>query len=451
MWTMNVVVWFRRDLRLHDHGALAAAQGHDVVPLFVIDPRLWRGAGALRRSRLLVSLRSLDAEIRGAGGPGLVVRTGDPARVVVDAARGAGADHVLFSEDFGPYGRRRDAAVAAALRAAGAELAATDTAYLHAPGSIVTGGGSGYSVFTPYYRAWAARATPAPMDGVDTVFSGALATEEIPPPEVDVPGGEAHAADQLDSFAESGLDAYAAARNRPDLDSTSRLGAALHFGELHPRTVVARVGGVGGPAAAFVRQLCWRDFYADVLHRIPSATSQNINRRFDRMPWITGEAADDLFASWAAGQTGYPFVDAGMRQLAATGWMHNRVRMVVASFLTKDLLIHWNRGARWFLEHLLDADVANNALGWQWTAGTGTDAAPYFRVFNPVLQGLKFDPDGDYVRTFVPELRHLPAAAAHEPWRYPDGYAHGYARRIVDHAEARSEALRIYDGIKAAG
>lgn len=195
-----------------------------------------------------------------------------------------------------------------------------------------------------------------------------------------------------------------------------------------------------------MRQLCWRDFYADVLHRRPDAAWNNVDPRFDALPW---QEDDRAFAAWCNGRTGYPMVDAGMRQLRATGWMHNRTRMVVASFLTKDLLIPWQRGARFFLDHLRDGDVANNSLGWQWTAGTGMDPAPYYRVFNPVLQGLKFDPQGDYVREFVPELRHLAGKAAHEPWDHPDGYACGYPDRIVDHATARQVALAAYEVVKA--
>lgn len=442
------MVWFRRDLRLRDQGALAAAGQDQILPLFVLDPRLLRAVGARRRGRLAASLAALDASLRNAGADGLVVRTGAPDEVVTEAARSVSARSVLYSADFSPFGRRRDRGVAAALAGAGIGFEAADTPYLHAPGDVLTGAGSGYSVFTPYYRSWAQRPVPDPVAAPPPTFVRGVAGEELPRSQQAVPAGEERAADLLDRFVATGLAAYRDDRNRPDLDGTSRLSAALHFGELHPRTILARAGGEAG--AAFVRQLAWRDFYADVLFHNPAAGTTNVDRRFDAVPWVQGGDADRLFGHWSSGRTGYPFVDAGMRQLAETGWLHNRVRMVVASFLTKDLLIDWRRGADWFMQNLLDADVANNALGWQWTAGTGTDAAPYFRVFNPVLQGLKFDPDGDYVRRYIPELRHLPGAAVHEPWRLPDGYAHGYVPRLVDHGEARAEALRIYDLVKAA-
>jgi deoxyribodipyrimidine photo-lyase len=441
------VVWFRRDLRLADHGVLAAAAAaaEPIVPLFVIDPAIWSTAGPRRRSRLTVSLQSLDEGIRDLGGSGLVVRSGDPRVEVPALAAAVGANSVLHTAESTPYGKARDAVVGEELTAAGIGFEPADTPFLHAPGEILTGSGAGYSVFTPYYRSWSARPTPAPIDVPSLDFLADVASDGVPEPEMAVVGGEGLAQAELSAFVADRISSYGSQRNRPDLAATSRLGAALHFGEIHPRTVVAAAGSSG---EAFVRQLCWRDFYADVLYRLPQARDENVDQRFDVVPWQQGPAADEMFELWAAGKTGYPFVDAGMRQLVKTGWMHNRVRMVVASFLTKDLIIDWRRGARFFLQHLEDGDVANNALGWQWTAGTGTDAAPYFRVFNPVLQGLKFDPDGDYVRKFVPELAHLPGTAVHEPWRHSDGYAHGYSERIVDHKEAREEALRIYEAVK---
>lgn len=444
---MANVVWFRRDLRLTDQGVLAAAAAaaEPILPLFVIDQAIWSTAGPRRRSRLAASLQSLDEDIRNLGGTGLVVRTGDPRVEVPAAAAAVGANTVLHTSESTPYGRLRDVAVGEELTAAGVGFEPADSPYLHAPGEVLTGSGSGYSVFTPYYRSWAARPTPVPIDVPELSFVSGVSGDPVPEPEVEVMGGEGLARAELSGFVADRVDSYGSQRNRPDLTATSRLGAALHFGEIHPRTVVAEVGTAG---EAFVRQLCWRDFYADVLYRIPQARDENVDRRFDVVPWQTGPAADDMFQRWATGTTGYPFVDAGMRQLVGTGWMHNRVRMVVASFLTKDLIIDWRRGARFFLQHLEDGDVANNALGWQWTAGTGTDAAPYFRVFNPVLQGLKFDPQGDYVRKYVPELAHLTGKAVHEPWSHADGYAHGYCERMVDHAEAREEALRIYEAVK---
>lgn len=431
-----VLVWFRRDLRLSDHGALAAAGPAPVVPVFVREPRLWDGAGARRQQRLAASLAALDADIRSAGGAGLVVRTGDPALVLAALAGECRADEVLVSGDYAPYGVRRDRRVAAALAGVGVRLRACDSPYLAPPGTVRKPDGTSYAVFTPFHRAWQRVAAPAPIEARELRFHGHVAGESVPGPQQGA--GTAAALARLDEFAEAGWARYAGDRDRPDLPGTSRLSVALHFGELHPRTIAARFPH---DEPGFLRQLCWRDFYADVLYHRPQAAHANLDTRFDRLRWDTGPLADAQFAAWTAGRTGYPFVDAGMRQLAATGWMHNRARMVAASFLTKDLFVDWRRGAAWFLRHLLDGDVANNALGWQWVAGTGTDAAPYFRVFNPVAQGLRFDPDGAYVRRWVPELRGLPGPAAHEPWRHG---APGYAERMVDHAEARAEALRRY-------
>jgi deoxyribodipyrimidine photo-lyase len=243
---------------------------------------------------------------------------------------------------------------------------------------------------------------------------------------------------------------YDGQRDRPDLDTTSRMSVPLKFGELHPRTLLADIAGHEGARSAaartFVTELCWREFYADVLWHHPDSAWRDLKPALSGMRY---SRAERRLEAWQRGETGYPLVDAGMRQLLAEGWMHNRVRMVTASFLVKDLHIWWPEGARHFLAHLRDGDIASNNHGWQWVAGTGTDAAPYFRVFNPVSQGLKFDPDGDYVRRWVPELRHLEGRAAHQPWDHDDGYAHGYPERIVDHAEEREEALRRYQEARA--
>lgn len=447
---MTAVVWFRRDLRVHDQGSLAAAggAGEPIVPLFIVDSALWPTVGRRRQDRLAASLRSLDSSIRQLGGPGLVVRTGEPHKVLLQICEEASADTVWHSAEFTPYGKARDERVGEELTAAGIAFEPADSPFLHPPGDVLTGSGTGYSVFTPYYKSWLGRQTPEPIEVRDLRFDHSLDCGSLPEADEQTRAGEDEALGMLQSFVHEGLTAYGSKRNRPDQDSTSHLGAALHFGELHPRTVVAAAREAEGEA--FIRQLCWRDFYGDVLFRLPQARNQNVDQRFDAIPWETGPEADGAFERWTAGMTGYPFVDAGMRQLVQTGWMHNRVRMVVASFLTKDLLLHWRKGADFFSQQLLDADVANNSLGWQWTAGTGTDAAPYFRVFNPVLQGLKFDPNGDYVRQYVPELDHLEGTAVHEPWKHPDGYHNGYPERMVDHAQAREDALRIYESVKAA-
>jgi deoxyribodipyrimidine photo-lyase len=449
-------MWFRRDLRLADHPALLAASGarhpadgpgrRPVLPLFIVDPALHRSAGPVRRQRLGESLAALDESLRAMGGR-LAVRTGDPATVLRELVDRTGADEVLISADFGPYGAARDAAVSAMLPV---PLRAVGSPYAVAPGLVRKGDGSPYRVYTPFSRAWAAHGWPAPApDAADAMEWAADAASEPLPTEgaADTaaeagllpPAGEAAAMTRWAEFRDGPLASYADARNRPDLHGTSALSAALKWGELHPRTLLADLGDNPGHDT-FRRELAWREFYADVLHHHPTSAWRSLRADIGAMRVDTGDEADARFEAWCAGRTGYPFVDAGMRQLLADGWMHNRVRMVVASFLVKDLHLPWQRGARWFMRHLRDADLASNSHGWQWTAGTGTDAAPYFRIFNPVAQGLRFDPDGDYVRRYVPELRGLPGAAAHEPWAAA-AEAAGYPARIVDHGDERAEAL----------
>jgi deoxyribodipyrimidine photo-lyase len=261
--------------------------------------------------------------------------------------------------------------------------------------------------------------------------------------------GEEAALARWQEFAQTALADYADHRDRPDIDSTSQLSGYLRFGELHPRTLLAELGDQRGHEV-FRKELAWREFYADVLWHNPASETDYLDQRFAGMRYDTGALADEKFVAWSQGRTGYPIVDAGIRQLLHEGWIHNRVRMIVASFLVKDLHLEWTQGAEWFMRHLRDADIASNQHGWQWTAGCGTDAAPYFRVFNPTMQGLKFDPAGDYVRKYIPELRHLRGSQAHEPWEQLNGYEHGYAMRIADHAAERDEALARYQEIKAA-
>lgn len=406
---MTSLLWLRRDLRLDDHPALtAAADDGPVLPVFVRDPRLGRSA------RLDASLRAFDEATDGA----LVIRTGDPVEVIADLVDEVGASRVHITEEFTPYARRRDAAVAERV-----PLVATGTPYAVRPGTLLTGAGTPYQVFTPFARAWRELPLDPPLPRPDGVRWQTAAGEEL-------------ARRRLLDFRD---DEYAEARDRPDLDGTSRLSEHLRHGEIHPRTILA-----SATDPTFVTELIWREFYADVLWHNPDSAW------WDLRPLEMAYNKDDEFVeAWREGRTGYPFVDAGMRQLLATGWMHNRLRMVTASFLVKDLHVRWQVGARHFLDHLADGDLASNNHGWQWVAGTGTDAAPYFRIFNPVLQGKRFDPGGDYVRHWVPELAHLRGAAAHEPWRHDDGYAGGYPERIVDHAEERREALDRYEQSRA--
>jgi Deoxyribodipyrimidine photolyase len=263
-------------------------------------------------------------------------------------------------------------------------------------------------------------------------------------PTINIKAGEDHAAETLERFAKK-VQEYESTRDLMAVSGTSHLSHALAHGEIHPRTIINRLGTV---SEVFIKELCWREFYADVMFRNPHTLDDYYDDRFSKMEYDSGETADKSLQAWKEGATGYPIVDAAMRQLSSTGWMHNRARMITASFLIKDLHLEWQAGAEWFESQLTDFDPASNSHGWQWTAGCGTDASPYFRVFNPVLQGKKFDPEGDYIRKFVPELAHLDKKTIHEPWLAIDGYAHGYPERIVDHAEEREETLTRFQELK---
>ncbi len=447
---MTSLLWLRRDLRRRDHPALLAAReaagDGDLVVAFVVDPGLWEGGGAARRAWLAATLRATDEAFDGA----LTLVHGDPRRVVPELAARVGATSVHVSRETTPTGRRRDEAVAERLRELGVEWVETGTPYAVGPGLVVNGSGEPYKVFTPFSRAWRAHGWPEPAptprelplrharnDAEATAaVTAALAAPDLP--RLPEPGEEA-ALRRWRSFRDGALPAYAEDRNRPDLDGTSRLSPYLKLGVVHPRTLLADLAGRAGKGPhTYETELAWREFYADVLWHQPRTAWQDLRREMSRMRY---SAPEDAIEAWKAGRTGYPLVDAGMRQLLAQGWMHNRVRMITASFLTKDLHVWWPVGARHFLEHLVDGDLASNNHGWQWVAGTGTDASPYFRVFNPVTQGRRFDPDGDYVRRWVPELAHVPGAAVHEPWEVEGGLDRGYPERIVDHAEERLEAL----------
>ncbi len=442
---MRTVIWFRRDLRVGDNPALLAACADGAaLPLFVVDPDLWRPSGAPRRAYLAASLRSLDLSLRGLGGA-LAVTSGDPVRRVVEAARTVGAERVHLAADYGPYGRRRDQAVEAALAEHGIALVRTGSPYAVAPGRVLNQAGEPYRVFTPFARAWAEHGWRAPVDAPEGAEWLSLPdAEDLPeadwPAGLDAPPvGEAAAQERWAAFAEERLGDYADDRDRPDRDGTSRLSPHLRWGEIHPRTLLADLGRRRGAGAASYRsELAWREFYADVLFHRPQSARDYLRPDFARMEY---DDPGDRLDAWKAGRTGFPIVDAGMRQLLATGWMHNRVRMIVASFLVKDLHLEWQHGARHFMQHLVDGDLASNQHGWQWVAGSGTDAAPYFRVFNPVSQGRKFDPDGAYVRRWVPELAAV--ADPHEP-----GEVDGYPAPLVDHAAERREALARYERIR---
>ncbi len=435
------VFWFRRDLRLGDNPALAEAAAHgEVLPLFVLDPVLLRTSGAPRTAFLHACL----ADLRSATGGALVVRSGRPSEVVPRVVEEVGAVGVWCTGDFGPYGRRRDAAVAAAL---GGRLHAVGSPYAVDPGVVRTRSGGPFQVFTPFSRAWEATGWDPPEPPVDGLrWCRGVPGEELAPARPDrglPPAGEHAALARLEEFLADDVHRYHERRDLPGLPGTSRLSAALRWGCLHPRTVLARLGDSRGEQV-FRSELAWREFYADVLFHRPSSAWQSLQPKMAAMRHDEGPLADERFAAWAEGRTGYPIVDAGMRQLLAEGWMHNRVRMIVASFLVKDLHLPWQRGARHFLDHLVDGDLASNNHGWQWAAGTGTDAAPYFRIFNPVAQSRRFDPDGVYIRRWVPELAHVPTRDIHAPWAGRSGPPLGYPPPIVDHAVEREEALRRY-------
>jgi deoxyribodipyrimidine photo-lyase len=412
-------------LRTADHPALlsAAERSSDALGLFVLDDKLINAAGPVRVDYLHRCLRALGDQLDGR----LHVVRGNPVDVVPKVAASIDADSVHISADAGPYGRERDAAVEEAL--GDVELVRSGSPYAVTPGRVRKADGEPFKVFTPFRRAWEDHGWRKPADTKASTVDW-----------VSLPGGESVDADPIpdpmplwERFRDERLPDYKTARDRPDLDATSRLSPYLRWGLLHPRTLLAELDDSEG-ATAFRSELAWREFHADVLWHKPETARQNYDRKFDRMEHDT---EDGRFQAWCEGRTGYPIVDAGMRQLLAEGWMHNRVRMIVASFLVKDLHLPWWWGARHFMRHLVDGDLASNQHGWQWVAGSGTDAAPYFRVFNPTTQGEKFDPSGDYVRRHVPELRGVSGKQVHQPHD-----------AIVDHAHERQVALARYGAVK---
>ncbi|MEM7340644.1 MAG: deoxyribodipyrimidine photo-lyase [Actinomycetota bacterium] len=444
-----VVFWFRRDLRLADNQALHAATlagSRPCLGLFVIDDALWGPSGPNRRAYLAALLTDLNERMGGR----LVVRCGDPAEVVVDVARTVGSEEVWATADFGPYGRRRDAAVAEALAGLDGRLVRHDSPYAVAPGSVVSGSGGPYQVYTPFSKAWRAFGWADPIPETPIHWIDGIGSDSVPPVDdaVELPlVGEAAAHERLDAFLAGPVHDYHERRDLPAELGTSKLSPDLKWGTLHPRQILDRLGESPGEEV-YRKELAWREFYADVLARRPETARANYQPKMDAMVHDVGPVADDRFSAWCEGRTGYPIVDAGMRQLLTTGWMHNRVRMISASFLVKDLHIAWPRGARWFMRHLVDGDLASNNHGWQWVAGTGTDAAPYFRIFNPITQGRRFDPSGAYLRHWLPELAHLPDKRIHEPWTDPSGAPAGYPAPIVDHGTERDESLARYSAAK---
>lgn len=435
------IVWFRRDARLHDNPAWAhASLAGSVVPLFVIDPRLYEVTTARRRAYLIGGLRSLDRSLSDLGGR-LRVEYGDPRAVVPRIAASVGASSVHVNVEVSPGGKERDRQVAELV-----EMVVHGGTFVHPPGSVLTRSGTPFRVFTPFYRSWADRPLPTAAKAPDAEVSldpgGGL-----PGIEVDS-AGEGPARERLLRFL-GRLDGYEGSRDQPDSEGTSRLSIDFKYGWLSPSEAARRAGTSTSSSEAFVRQLAWRDFFGQVLEADPESVSRSTRPQYRHIRWSEDQEG---FAAWKTGTTGYPIVDAGMRQLQAEGWIHNRVRMIVASFLVKDLMIDWRMGERWFRRQLLDADVAQNVGNWQWVAGTGTDSAPYFRVLNPVLQSRRFDPEGRYIRRWVPEVAALPDRRIHAPWesREDELAAYGvdlgatYPLPIVDHGEARLRAISAY-------
>ena len=450
-------MWFRRDLRLGDNRALhrgvALANGDALHAFFGFSARLMAKGSPQRISYMVQALTSLDRSL----GNSLNFSYGDPVADVVRFAGSVGAKTVVATRDFSTLGCERDRRAGALLKSHGIDFQLGDSPYLVAPGKVAREKGQWYRVFTPYYNGVLSHGFEAPLGIplleiaprglVDAEAQRALDA----PPQFDslaFPASEDAALQRLEEFLDRGAANYKLDRNDPFLDGTSRLSPAIRFGVIHPRQIAQAANRVPG-GEEVLRQVIWRDFFAQVGYFSPLSTWENFDRRYEMMAWDDPSVATvaQRLQAWKTGTTGYPIVDAGMRQLVQTGWMHNRVRMIAASFLIKDLHVDWKIGAQFYLEHLIDGDIASNNLSWQWVAGSGTDSAPYFRVFNPVLQSKKFDPSGRYIAKYLPELAKLPARFIHEPWA---ARAHGllgedeYPDPIVAHDIERTEALSRY-------
>ena len=462
--TQHVIMWFRQDLRLADHPALtAAAAAGPVLPVYILDdetPEEWRWGGA-SRWWLHHSLARLNDSVP------LVLRHGETVAQLEKLLDESKASALYFTRDYAPWSGALESRVKALCDRMGVDCHRHGGFLLHEPESIRNGSGAFFKVYTPYSRVCFAKGPPRAAKPVPafTQHKGAIASDSLSdwallPTTPDwatgfaqtrTPG-EAGARSALQMFLDEGLQGYADGRDRPDERHVSRLSPHLHWGEISPHQVwhatsqhMEKAGGsLDHDGEKFLKELLWREFAYHLIHHVPSFPEKPFKPEFENFPW---DADPEAFKAWQQGRTGYPIVDAGMREVWSTGIMHNRVRMIVASFLIKDLLVSWQDGERWFWDTLVDADIANNAGGWQWVASCGADASPYYRVFNPVLQGEKFDPRGTYVRRWVPELAEVPDAFVHKPWDMPVP-PKAYPARIVDHGHARDRALAAFKRIK---
>lgn len=448
----KAIWWIRRDLRLRDNNAavLAGAGGRKVIPLFVLDPLLLN-TGATKRIQFMYSgLRSLDSDLRKQGGR-LMVKAGDPEQVVPAVSQEFGSAPVFVEEDYSPYARRRDNAVGKLVH-----LTKAQGLTVQHPKNVLTNAGSPFRVYSRFRTRWlellstrlkANSEVPVSFLRLDKIQSEPLPDSDIG----ELDAGESSAGERLGQFIANGrgLWKYGDERDRVDSSTTSSLSPYIRFGMISAGSLVDTAGNLISKTTEpqhalsvqrWLDELIWREFFQSAIYHFPESNFQSLRPEFETIEW--NEDSDDLEA-WKLGQTGYPIVDAAMRQLESVGWIHNRLRMIVASFLVKHLLIDWRVGAQWFMKKLIDGDLAANTGGWQWIAGTGLDASPYFRIFNPVLQGKKFDPNGTYVRTWIPEFDSVPDNIVHSPWEWT-GRVSGYPMPVVDHAFARKRAIAAY-------